>query len=78
MEIRQELLDASPYLSDTVMISAAEKESVLPNSIITEVLIANPQSTKSDKVLDKLDERVEPPSGNQITKIQVNYSVSLH
>ena len=75
MELRQELLDASPYLSDTVMISAAEKENVLPNSIITEVLVANPQSANSNKILDKLDERVEPPNNNQIAQIHTNDTV---
>lgn len=75
MEVRQELLDASPYLSDTVMVSAVEKESVLPNSIITEVLVSNPQSAKSDKVLDKLDERVQPPSNNQMARIHANDTV---
>lgn len=57
MELRAELLAASPYLSDTVMISTAEKENVIPNSILTEVLIANPQSAKSNKVMEAVDER---------------------
>ena len=57
------------------MISAAEKESVLPNSIITEVLVANPQSAKSDKVLNKLAERAEPPSNNQLSQIHANDTV---
>lgn len=57
MELRQELLDASPYLSDSVMMSAAEKAEVLPNAILTEVLVANPQSAKSNIVLETVDER---------------------
>lgn len=57
MEVRQELLDASPYLSDTVMISAAEKEDVLPNSILTEILVENPQSAKSTDVMNAVDSR---------------------
>ncbi|RLD56182.1 MAG: hypothetical protein DRJ05_11715 [Bacteroidetes bacterium] len=57
MELRADLLDASPYLSDTVMISAADKEDVLPNAILTEILVANPQSAKSNKVMKAVDER---------------------
>ncbi|NOY49464.1 MAG: hypothetical protein GXO88_02700, partial [Chlorobi bacterium] len=38
MQLRDQLLGASPYLSDTVMVNSAAKEDVLPNSIITEVL----------------------------------------
>jgi len=78
MELRDELLAASPYLSDTVMVNAAEKEDVLPNSIITEVLTANPQSAKSDKVLTKLDERDNPPNENQMGQILANDSVIGH
>jgi len=57
MELRQQLLNASPYLSDTVMISAVVKEDVLPNAILTEILSSNPQSSKSNKVMESVDQR---------------------
>jgi len=78
MEVRQQLLNASPFLSDTVMVSAVEKEDVLPNSIVTEVLTANPQSAKSDKVLNKLNERDNPPNDNQMAVIHANDTVIGH
>ena len=78
MQLRGELLDASPYLSDTVMASAAAKEDVLPNSIVTEILTANPQSAKADNVLNMLNARTNPPNDNEMAAIHANDTVIGH
>ena len=78
MQLRDQLLDASPYLSDTVMASAAAKEDVLPNSIVTEVLTANPQSAKADNVLNTLNARTNPPNDNEMAAIHANDTVIGH
>ncbi|RLD87188.1 MAG: hypothetical protein DRJ09_10715 [Bacteroidetes bacterium] len=75
MQLRDQLLDASPYLSDTVMVNAAEKEDVLPNSIITEILAENPQSAKAENVLNTLNERNNPPNDNEMAQIHANDTV---
>jgi hypothetical protein len=60
IEIRQELLDASPYLSDTVLKQAIYQEDVLPNAMVRDIMEANPQSAKSDEILNTLESRYEP------------------
>jgi len=60
LELRDQLLTDSPYLSDTILKQAIYKETVLPNAMIRDVLTANPQSAKSGDILDALDGRYDP------------------
>jgi len=60
MDIYTELLNSSPYLSDTVVEKAIENEDALPGVMLRDIMVANPQSSKSEKLMTKLDERLNP------------------
>ena len=63
MILRDELLNKTPYLSDTVISNAIDKEDVLNNTMIYEVMTSNPKSARSQKLIEKLDERQNPMPG---------------
>jgi len=59
-EVYEELMSGSPYLSDTVMKASIEKEDVLPNAMIRDIMVANPHSAKNEELLDAIDQRNDP------------------
>ncbi len=59
-ELYLDLMSKSPYLSDTVLKSSAEKELVLPDVMIRDIMVDNPQSAKKDDIMDKLENRSNP------------------
>jgi len=59
-EIYNELMTGSPYLSETVVGTAIDKEEVLPNSMVRDVMVANPHTSTSLQLLEKLDDRTNP------------------
>lgn len=59
-EVYNELMAESPNLSETVVESSIEKEEVLPNTMIRDVMVANPHTSVSLQLLAKLDERSIP------------------
>jgi hypothetical protein len=68
-EVYNELMNNSPYISDTVMQAAIEKEQVLPNVMIRDVMVANPHNAKNDDLLEKIDQRYEPMPDYMKTQI---------
>jgi hypothetical protein len=59
-DIYTQLMSGSPNLSETVVETSIEKEEVLPNAMIRDIMVANPHTSTSLQLLDKLDDRTNP------------------
>ncbi|MDD3892657.1 MAG: T9SS type A sorting domain-containing protein, partial [Bacteroidales bacterium] len=57
LALRDALMEKSPMLSDTVMVRTSDDEVPLPNIMLAQVLMSNPQAAKSSAVLDALEAR---------------------
>lgn len=60
LEIYTELINTSPYVSDTVVESAIIKEDVLNNALLRDIMVANPQSAKNNELIVAIDDRSNP------------------
>jgi hypothetical protein len=69
LAVYNDLIGKSPYLSDTVMVSAVKQESVLDAAMVTDILTENPQAAKSDTVLFELENRINPLSDDQMNDV---------
>ncbi|MBW6490777.1 MAG: T9SS type A sorting domain-containing protein [Lentimicrobium sp.] len=57
--LHDELMNTSPYLSDTALIEAGKKEEVLNSALVRDIMVANPHSAKSPEVISALEQRAE-------------------
>ncbi len=60
VDLYNELMATSPYLSDSVVESAIVKEDVLPNALLRDIMVANAHSSKSELLMNTLDSRWDP------------------
>ncbi len=60
LSITGDLLQTSPYVSDTVIKKTIEREDVITNSMLRDIMVANPHSAKSTEMIDQLDARYDP------------------
>jgi hypothetical protein len=65
-ELRAELLGKSPHLSIEVLKAVADNTDVLPESIIFEIMAANPDELKKDELIEYLEDKENPLPGYMI------------
>ena len=58
--LRSMLLHISPYLSDDVLYAAADRDDVLPVSVLFEILLSNPDELKNDELIDYMANKNTP------------------
>ncbi len=82
-ELRAELLGKSPHLSMDVLKAAADKTEVLPESIIFEIMAANPDELKKEELIKYLEDKENPLPGYMIDILRqvstgTTYKTVLH
>jgi hypothetical protein len=73
--VYSDLMEKSPYLSDTVMKNAVMREDLLPEVMLRDILVANPQAAKSDTLYNALESRVVPLNDTLMGDIMANAEV---
>ena len=66
--LRNNLMQESPYLSTEALLTAAG-ENILPNAMLLEVLLANPDATRGENFITELNE----VSNNALPEYMLNY-----
>jgi len=59
-ELRAQLLGHSPYLSQTVLTAAADRDDVFTDPVLFEILSANPDELKKDTLINYLESKDNP------------------
>jgi len=75
-QVYNELMAESPMLSETVVESTIEKEEVIPNAMLRDVMVANPHTATSLQLLDMLDHRDNPMPAYMKAQILAGRSIT--
>jgi hypothetical protein len=59
-ELRAQLLNLSPHLSKDALITTADKTDVFPQSVIFEILAANPDELRNEDLMQYLEDKENP------------------
>jgi hypothetical protein len=76
MQVYTEMINASPYLSDTVVGTAIQKEDVLPGAMVRDIMVANPHTAKSNILMDRLAQRWDPLPDYMLAQILQGRSIT--
>lgn len=77
IQLIYDLMTISPYLSEEMLIECIKNYEVFSDVILTNILVANPHSVKSDRVLNELDVRqntMTPEMQDKINKGKFTFS----
>jgi hypothetical protein len=69
--LRGKLIQESPYLSSEALLTTA-KQNILPNGMLLEVLLANPDATKGGRFIEKLRE----VTNNSFPEYMIDYVIN--
>lgn len=69
VDLYNDLMLSSEYVSEAVLLTSVEKEEVLNNNQITDILSENPQGAKDQSILNELNNRSQPLSQEQWTQV---------
>ena len=69
-DLREDLLDMSPHLSLGVLKSFADKTEVFPDTILFEVLSANPDELRKNELINYLENKTDPLPASMIDQLR--------
>jgi hypothetical protein len=68
MQIRTEMLNRSPYVSEEALRGLA-LEGILPHSILMEIIVANPDASRSERFINFLENEIPNPVSPALTQV---------
>jgi hypothetical protein len=71
-----ELLQTSPFISDTVLKTTITREDVFNNEMIRDIMAANPHAPKSELVMQMLENKIDPLPESMMNEIFEGFMIT--